>query len=94
MGKPKPENMSQFDENTKRKALEWDANCNNWRSGSTQALAVRAYEGGRNSAKESLEILARALTSLLKSEDFGNPCTDKFIEDKIAAVKQRGDWPL
>jgi hypothetical protein len=53
------------------------------------------FRCGRNSAKESLEILARALEAVACKPGSGRRDFYGDIAAKaIADVKQRGDWPL
>lgn len=89
--------MSQFDETTKAKAKELYV--------LPEELAeprAFGFTKGRDSAKPSLEILARALQEINTQ-----PCDELFLNMKswvfsakreadkaIAEVKTRGDWPL
>lgn len=83
--------MSQFDKSTERKAEEHASA--NAPEGLVCPTRLYAFTEGRNSAKESLLILARALLRF-------NPLTERDNWDynerakAIAAVKRLGDWPL
>lgn len=86
--------MTQFDQTTEKKAGEFalgpeGSHDKSW----TNEMLSKGFTEGRNSAKESLEILARAL-------DFhtGTCVTAEgqrtSAAHAIAQVKARGDWPL
>lgn len=92
---------NQFDETTERKAREDHAMIPDTKD----VLALKweyiaAWKAGRDSAKESLEILATAMEEI--SGKFGDTTQlgfDRQIDKKLAAetiaqVKARGDWPL
>lgn len=95
--------MTQYEETTKAKAetYENEVYVENFASGG------EAFTAGRDSAKPSLEILARALEDAdraLSPIKFGSVKDDGtrkrvvdahfVIETAIAEVKARGDWPL
>lgn len=76
--------MSQFDETTEKKAVFHDP-----------FGGSGAFKEGRNSAKESLEILARALSTISKPHDTASITSLLIVAmDAIRQVKVRGDWPL
>lgn len=92
--------MSQFDETTEKKAEDY-----------RNSYVLRhdlhriGFTVGRNSAKESLEILARAVLHYERMfEDWAMSSGAQTLEQArdpeskatkaIAAVKARGDWPL
>lgn len=82
--------MSDFEKNTERLAVEFSPNYNNDPRASSEHFG---FTMGRNSAKESLEILARAAEHLVKTWE---PHLDAEIKlaEAIAAVKRLGEWPL
>lgn len=79
--------MSQFDSTTEKKSEEFA------KSGAVLDKNEFPYgwgfQEGRNSAKESLEILARFVEAAPRSMDLLHEA-----QQAIAAVKARGDWPL
>ena len=84
--------MSQFDETTENKAEEYAISKLPLNFYWKEAYKT-AFKETRNSAKESLAILARALDfhegSCVTAE--GQRSSAAYA---IAAVKARGDWPL
>lgn len=85
--------MSQFEGSTEKKAAAAHAMI----ADTKDLLALKweyieAWKCGRNSARESLEILARALESIAKAS--AQIWEARVAEEAIAAVKQRGDWPI
>lgn len=99
--------MSQFDQTTERKAEVYSITNSSFSdcptcNGKERGLEL-GFEAGRNAAKESLEILAKALLQCKVEYAFrGLPSESKMftaqvvlkLEDAIAQVKARGDWPL
>lgn len=92
--------MSQFDKKTESKAAErypfkYIDSEPTWmdvpRYNGRQELARCDFTAGRISAKESLEILAKAV-SFYSGEFLVQ--SNSVAGDAIAAVKARGDWPL
>jgi hypothetical protein len=87
-GKPVfPPKETQFDQTTERKGRAYEE------SKVINGLlhpVLPPFTAGRNSAKESLGILARALQHIKDNmiEDYSS------IDEAIAQVKERGDWPL
>lgn len=83
--------MSQFDQTTEKKAHDW------WRDNSRFCTGnlTNAYRSGRNSAKESLEILARALLEI-RDKHPGDAVEWSMLKADAAIynVRARGDWPL
>lgn len=95
--------MSQYDETTEKNAEERFPRETTTRcDGKVSILGdnERRREGftaGRNSAKESLEILARALEhieGLCSLSKTGTSIPRAAACDAIAAVKARGDYPF
>jgi hypothetical protein len=100
--------MTDFDKTTEKLANEFA----NAAKASTATHKIRRYNAhfaGRNSAKESLEILARAIFTAHgymgdfdcskycdPSVNFHEPecCISVDFKKAIAAVKARGDWCL
>jgi len=88
--------MIQFDITTRVKASDFSGEY----SGNEFNDPMReAFKRGRESAKESLAILARAIQFAL----IYDPDTDRYkikhtaypkLKEAIAEVKARGDWPL
>lgn len=75
---------TQFDETTQRLSEE--------KATAGQNFNDRlCWRSGRNSTKESLAILARAVEEV-SSFDVDDPMD--HLHRAIAAVKSRGDWPL
>ncbi len=72
--------MSKFDETTNRKASHL--------KGRTGA----GFISGRNSVKESLEIMAKELVKF--SKEFRGLGGGFAADEAINKVKARGDWPL
>lgn len=97
--------MTQFDRTTEAKAM--DLALNSFQvTDPERDCCCRSYKKGRNSTRESLEILARAIESCDKHGrrlDFPQTAErraaivntmNEEIYHAIAAVKARGDWPL
>lgn len=88
--------MTDFDKTTKQASLaikhedldEW------WDTKIRIEMYAKAFTAGRNSAKDSLEILARAFLS--KSQCFCHALFNKPCDhcNVIAAVTKAGNWPL
>lgn len=83
--------MSQFDETTKARAAE--------HSLGRVPIPALDFTAGRNSAKDSLEILARAVKNIESVAVIGS--TSKVFRDiakhcreATASTRARGDWPL
>lgn len=98
--------MSQYDETTKAKAVEAAAQKYGTEPfarlyspntvGIAQVAHASGYLAGRDSAKPSLEILARAVEEAGRMIGEGKDVArvwDRLLM-AIAEVKARGDWPL
>lgn len=87
--------MSQFDESTVRKAEEYKESFPKFETPAFNWRHVSGFKAGRNSAKESLEILAKKFEWMLSeyNEWEASRMLDE-INEAIAKVKARGDWPL
>lgn len=90
--------MTQFDQTTEKKAEER-------LPASRHPLLMdgiirerEIWRDGRNSAKPSLKILARAIRDILEVESMRTDTRKSFLqedcEEAIAKVKKLGDWPL
>lgn len=88
--------MTDFDKTTERKAEECPAVP--WNT-----PMINGFKAGRSSAKESLEILAKAMEEEVAEDcgcGFDEPMGEGYrggtcrLHEAIAAVKARGDWPL
>jgi hypothetical protein len=82
-----------FDQTTERKAEEYCPREYGALPKDILKQAVDDFSGGRNSAKESLVELARAVENMthyrVNSYEY-----QALAKEAIAAVKARGDWPL
>lgn len=87
--------MTDFDKSTERKAEEYlDDTRKKYPNELFEKHALKYdFTAGRNSAKESLEILARDVEISACNCDSRYEVTCHRCET-IAAVKARGDWPL
>lgn len=86
--------QSDYDKRTDKMAEAHGVWAWDW-PGATQDSVCRAAQSfgmGRLSAKQSLEILAKAIVKY-KSDKASSKATWD-ADDAIAAVKARGDWPL
>jgi hypothetical protein len=94
--------LSQFDETTERKASE-----HRHKTAEIELSPISCFKSGRNSAKDSLEILARAVDDMqapLPLDENPKLTIGETLEifskrmmvgiKAIAQVKERGDWPL
>lgn len=86
--------MSDFDKSTERKAEEFAKTYSPTDPGSALRLSD-AFNSGRNSAKESTEIFARAMEEAKGYYEREAPGYAYLtVKNAITAVKARGDWPL
>lgn len=77
---------NQFDETTQRKAEEYSIDAAHSGFGKPNV----AYAYGRNSTRNSMEVMALAI----REEATAQSGTNQTLEEAIAAVKSAGDWPL